>query len=71
MWNLEKWYRLTYLQSKDGSTDVDNKHIDISRGKWEWFDLGDCTKGLLSMILYRRLVIRGTHQKPARETHRG
>ena len=71
MWNLEKWYRLTYLQSKDGSTDVDNKHIDISRGKWGWFNLGDCTKGLLSMILYRRLVIRGTHQKPARETHRG
>ena len=59
------------MQSKGGGTDVDNKHIDISRGKWRWVELGDCTKGLLSMILYRRLVIRDMHQKPARETHRG
>ena len=26
MWNLEKWYRRTYLQSKTRDTDIGNKH---------------------------------------------
>ena len=26
MWNLEKWYKLIYLQSKNRDTDVENKH---------------------------------------------
>ena len=29
MWNLEKWYRLSYLKSRDRDTDVESKHTDI------------------------------------------
>ena len=44
MWNLEKWYRRTYLQSRNGDTDVENNLMDISGGKedelgdwgWDW-----------------------------------
>ena len=28
MWNLEKWYRWSYLQSKNRDTEVGNKYID-------------------------------------------
>ena len=28
MWNLEKWYRWSYLQSRNRDTDVENKHMD-------------------------------------------
>ena len=28
MWNLEKWYRLTYLQSRNRDTRVENKLMD-------------------------------------------
>ena len=28
VWNLEKWYRLFYLQSGDRDTDVKNKCMD-------------------------------------------
>ena len=27
MWNLEKWYRWTYLQSRNGDTYIENKHM--------------------------------------------
>jgi len=34
MWNLEKWYRQSYLQNRD--TDVEkNKHMDTKGGKGE------------------------------------
>ena len=33
MWNLEKWYRWSYLQSRNGDTDVENKCMDIKGGK--------------------------------------
>ena len=44
MWNLEKWYRWSYLQSKNRDTDVENKHMDTKRvrqgrdefGDWDW-----------------------------------
>ena len=39
MWNLEKWYRWTYLQSRNRDTDIENKHMDTKRGRggmnWE------------------------------------
>ena len=40
MWNLEKWYRWTYLQSRTRDTDVENQHLDTKgvRGhgiEWE------------------------------------
>ena len=28
MWNLEKWYRWTYLQSRNRHTDIENKFMD-------------------------------------------
>ena len=33
MWNLEKWYRLTYVQSRNKDTDVGNKHTDAKGQK--------------------------------------
>ena len=32
MWNLEKWYRWTHLQSKNRDTDLKNRRID-TKGK--------------------------------------
>ena len=31
MWNLGKWYRLFYLQSRNRDTDIENKYTDIKR----------------------------------------
>ena len=31
MWNLEKWYRWTYLQSRNRVTDVENK-FKVTKG---------------------------------------
>ena len=28
IWNLEKWYRWSYLQSRNKDTDVENKRMD-------------------------------------------
>ena len=28
MWNLEKWYRWTYLQGRNGDTDIKHGHVD-------------------------------------------
>ena len=33
MWNLEKWYRLTYLQSRNTDTVVENKLTDTKGGR--------------------------------------
>ena len=33
MWNLEKWYRWTYLKSRNRDIDTENKHTDTKRGK--------------------------------------
>ena len=33
MWNLEKWYRRSRLQSRNRDTHVGNTHMDIT-GKW-------------------------------------
>ena len=35
MWNLEKQYRWTYVQSRDEDTDVENGCMDIDGGV-EW-----------------------------------
>ena len=31
MWNLEKWYRWTYLQGRNRDVDVENRHVDMGR----------------------------------------
>ena len=28
MWNLEKWYRSTYLQGRNRDVDIENGHVD-------------------------------------------
>ena len=33
MWNLEKWYRWTYFQSRNRGTDVENKLTDTKQGR--------------------------------------
>ena len=41
MWNLEKWYKQTYLQNRNRLTDIENKHI-VTKGKLGGRDtLGD------------------------------
>ena len=35
MWNLKKWQRLTYLQSKNRVTDVEIKDMVTKGGKWD------------------------------------
>ena len=41
MWNLEKWYRGTCLQGKNGDTDIENKRMDTKAGEGGWDELGD------------------------------
>ena len=38
VWNLEKWYRWSYLQDRNRDTDIENKYMDTvgwERG-WDW-----------------------------------
>ena len=32
IWNLEKWYRWTYLQGGNRDADIENKHVDTGEG---------------------------------------
>ena len=41
MWNLEKWYRCTYFQSKSRDTDIENKCMNTKVGRGVWDELGD------------------------------
>ena len=41
MWNLEKWYRWTYLQSRNRDTDIENNRMDTKVGeRGGWDELG-------------------------------
>ena len=41
-WNLEKWYRWSYLQNRNRATVVENKRMDTKAGKGRgWDELGD------------------------------
>ena len=33
MWNTEKWYRWSYLQSRNRDSDVENKSMDTKVGR--------------------------------------
>ena len=35
MSDLEKWYRRTYLQSRNRDTDIENKYMGTKEGKGE------------------------------------
>ena len=41
MWNLEKWYRWSYLQNRNTDIDVENKCVAIKGGKEGRDELGD------------------------------
>ena len=41
MCNLEKWYRWSYLQSRNKDTDIESKCMDTREGKGRWEELGD------------------------------
>ena len=41
IWNLEKWYRCTYLQGRNRDVDVENEHLDTEGGRGGWDKLGD------------------------------
>ena len=41
MWNLEKCYRCSYLQSRNRDTDVENKCMDTKGETGGWEELGD------------------------------
>ena len=34
MWNLKKWYKWTYLQNRNGLTDLENKPMVTKGEKW-------------------------------------
>ena len=41
MWHIEKWYRWTYLQSRDRDIDVDKQLMDTKGVRENWDELGD------------------------------
>ena len=47
MWNLEKWYRWTYLQGKIKDTDVENMWTQQGKGRMGWSE-----KVALTYVLY-------------------
>ena len=49
MWNLEKWYRRTYLQSRNRVTDVENKRM-VTKGS-----CGGGTNGEIGVDIYTLL----------------
>ena len=52
MWNLEKWYRRSYLQSRNRDTDVENKFMDTKGerdGEMNWE---------IEIDLYTLLILR-------------
>ena len=36
IWNLERWYWWIYLQGSNGETDIENRLMDMGRGKERW-----------------------------------
>ena len=34
MWNLEKWYRQSYLPSRNKDTNVKNKYMETKGERW-------------------------------------
>ena len=51
MWNLEKWYRGTYLQGRNRDMGIENGHVGKSSGKG-WDDLGDSYPTLCEPLDY-------------------
>jgi len=41
MWNLEKIVQMTYLQGRNGNSDVMKGHVSTGRRRRVWDELGD------------------------------
>ena len=41
MWNLEKWYRRTYLQGRSRDADAEDVFVDMVEGRGKWDQLGE------------------------------
>ena len=41
MWNLEKWYRRTYLQGRSRDADAEDGFVDMVEGRGKWDQLGE------------------------------
>ena len=41
MWNVEKWYRWSYLQGRNTDTNTENKCVNTKWAKKGWSELGD------------------------------
>lgn len=67
MWHAEKWYRGTYLESRNGNPDVEHRHADT--GEWVVVVV-ECTgrSGLthtLHHVYHRQLVGSCWHREPS------
>ena len=49
MWNLEKWYKWSYLQSRNRGTNVERKYMD-TKGEKCGDELGDLDLHTLSIL---------------------
>ena len=58
MWNLEKWYRWTSLQSRNWGTDVENKHMDTKWGKRRWGGGGGGMNWEIGIDMYTLMCIK-------------
>ena len=41
IWNLEKWYRWSYLQNRNRDTDIESKRMDTEGEMGGWDEMGD------------------------------
>ena len=53
VWNLEKQYRWTYLQSRNRDIDIENKHMDTKGEGWEgWIGRWGLSYIYMSLSIY-------------------
>ena len=50
-WNLERWYRWPYLQSRNRDTDTGNKHIDAN-GRRVWWMNWEIGTDIYTQLMY-------------------
>ena len=51
MWNLERWYRQTYLQGRNRDIDIEKEHVERGREGMDWemeINMHTCVKQMAS-----------------------
>ena len=51
IWNLEKWYRWSYLQNRNRDTDIENKCMDTKGERGGGEELGDWDWCIYTIVL--------------------